>query len=566
MLISDMLAYEIFIITIFHMSALIVLFSFCLYIYFHANKSPLLFSYLLLAAMIGIWLVSKILKTVAPTQELRWLFILMQYFGADFLGFFLLIFAYIYTKERVPCKKQLILWSLPSFTAILIIMTNPLHMGFYSQFDFYRDRFGVLFFPTQTVQYIFWLIGIIMLSNNYTKQPAFRSKRGFGVLFAIITLIPLFTNLYYILYKLDVFGWIFPFPVFDITPIAGTIALILFTIPAYKFRFFDILPVSYEKLFEQMPYGIIFMNKKNVLYGGNEVFYSMFGLDMKNIGLERFLQKVFNENEGKKVVAYLGNKDKDEIELTLVSGKSYRIRKNMKSKRHLLLYFADITETDKNRALLSKQNTELNDIKRRLDHMADSTKALAAAKIKSQIAQNVHDILGHSITVVIGMAELAASEENIDDARKRLSYADDLLSSSLNDLKIAIESDTAKWDKTSLISAIDHLKNESIKVDIAVHGDVYELNNAKTEALFRLCQEAVTNAIKHGKAKTVYIILRFRKKEVEVFAIDNGIGCKMIEKSFGLSGIERRIFDLQGTAEFSSDGESGFSIHAVLPK
>lgn len=566
MIVSDKLAYEIYIISIFHITALILLISFCFYVYLHAKKAPLLFSYLSVAAMIGLWLVSKILKTVAPSIELRWFFIITQYFGIDFLGFCLLVFAYIYSRDKIPTKNQFILWSIPSFSSFVIILTNPLHMGFYSYFDFYKDRFGVLFFPTQIVQYMFWLIGIVMLSKNFTKQAAFESKRIFGVFFAVITLIPLLTNLYYILFKFNIFKWIFPFPVFDITPIAGTIALILFTIPAYKFRFFDISPVSYEKLFELLPYGIVFMNKEFDLYGGNKTFYSMFGLDEKNLRLERFSKEIFNSTQYNDFISFIQNRKINEISFILESGKSYRIKKSIKNNQHLLLYFTDITKTDKNRALLFKQNAKLNAIKLKLDQMADSTKALATARIKSQIAQNIHDILGHSLTVVIGMTELAAAEDDACNASKRLSYADELLGSSLDDLKNAIESDVGKWDTTSLINAIENLKNDSIQVDIAVHGDACELNSSKTEALFRLCQEAVTNAIKHGKAKTIYIILRFRKNEVEIFAIDNGVGCRFIKKSFGLTGIERRILDMTGWVEFGSDGECGFSIHAVLPK
>lgn len=564
--VSDKLAHEIYIISIFHVISLVLLFSFCFYIYLRAKKTPLLFSYLSVAGMIGLWIVSKILKTVTPTVEHRWFFIVTQYFGVEFLGYCLLIFAYIYSKDRLPSRKQLVLWSIPPMAAFAIIVTNPVHMGFYSYFDFYKDRFGVLFYPTQIVQYLFWLVGIIMLSGGFTKQRAFQSKKAFGRLFAVITLIPLLTNLYYILYKLNVFPWIFPFPVFDITPVAGTIALILFTIPAYKFRFFDISPVSYEKLYNLTPYGMVFMNKKRVLYDGNKAFYDMFHVERRDIELNSFAENALGGQEGVRFVSFVDDRDSHELELMLEVRKSYRIKKTLKKNGVMLLYFYDITEANENHALLVRQNTELNDINRRLDNMADSTKALAVARTKSQIAQNVHDILGHSLTVVIGMTELAAADDSMESAQKRLDYADELLSSSLNDLKSAIESDGGKWEKTSLINAIEHLKNESILVDIAIHGEAYELSSTKTEALFRLCQEAVTNSIKHGKAKTFYIILRFKKSEVEVFAIDNGSGCKSIVKSFGLTGIEKRIHDLKGYVEFGSDGECGFTIHAVLPR
>ena len=100
--VSDKLAFEIYTISIFHIIALILIFSFSLYIFFRARKTPLLYSYLTVVSMIVLWMLSKLLKTVAPSIELRWFFIVTQYFGVDFLGVSLVVFAYIYTTEVVP--------------------------------------------------------------------------------------------------------------------------------------------------------------------------------------------------------------------------------------------------------------------------------------------------------------------------------------------------------------------------------------------------------------------------------------------------------------------------------
>ena len=566
MAISEKLAFEIYTISIFHITALILLFSFSAYVYFRAKKTPLLYSYMAVVGMIALWMLSKLFKTVAPSEGLRWLFIVTQYFGVDFLGLVLVVFAFIYTRDKVPSKKQLALWSILPILSFLTVVTNPLHMGFYSYYDFYKDRFGELFYPTQSVQYIYLLVGIVMLSRGFTKQPRFRGKKGFGIFFAVITLVPLIANVYYILFKMSALPWVFPFPVFDFTPIAGTIALILFMIPALTFRFFDISPISYNQLFEIMPQGVVFMDKKKTLYGGNSAFYEMFELKTESIGLDKFAACNLGQNaENIAFQDFILSSESKGFELVLESGKVCKIEKNSQRNGHILLYFTDITEISKNRDLLSLQNAELNDVNRRLDNMAEKTKELAVAKTKTQMAQSVHDILGHSLTVVIGTAELAA-DDNPEAAREKLSQIGELLTSSLNDLKNTALGYESNWGKTSLTNAVEHLKNEKIKVDIAVHGDVYELNSAQTEAVFRLCQEAVTNSIKHSRAKTIYIIIRYMPQQLEVFAIDNGIGCGKIVRSYGLSGIEDRVLSLSGSVDFSSDGESGFIVHAVLPR
>ncbi|WHH61343.1 histidine kinase N-terminal 7TM domain-containing protein [Petroclostridium sp. X23] len=567
MQVSDKLAFEIFTIIIFHTIALLILFSFSFYMFLKAKKTPLLYSYLSVVLMIMLWMVSKILKTVAPTQGLRWFFIVTQYFGIDFLGFFLVVFAYIYTKDKMPARNTFILLSVLPILSFLVVPTNPLHMGFYSYYDFYKDRFGPLFYSTQFIHYIYLFTGIYLLSKGFTLQPGFRGKRKWARIFAVLTLMPIIANVYYILFKLNVFPWLFPFPVFDFTPIAASISLILFTIPVLTFRVFDISPISYWKLFDWIPHGIVFLNSDKNLYSGNSSFYSMFLNVTENRDIYSFAKALpFIESEQiQQFLDFLVSDSIPQFEMTLKNNLCYKVTKKILKKNNLLLCFYDISILARNRSELAKQNEELSQINIRLDALAQASRELAIAKTKAQMAQNVHDILGHSLTVVIGTAELAATDSDMDVVGRKLSRINELLISSLNDVKNTFIGKN-DWGQTSLIKAILHLKNEAIDVDFVYQGNPYELNSSQTEAVFRLCQEAVTNAIKHGNARTIHIILRYKPHEIDIYTIDNGAGCREIKKSYGLLGIETRINSLSGKVSFGSDGEQGFTIHATLPK
>ncbi|NTV90647.1 MAG: hypothetical protein HGA22_09880, partial [Clostridiales bacterium] len=445
----------------------------------------------------------------------------------------------------------------------------PLHMLFYSYFDFYKDKFGVLFVPLQLIQYAYLLTGIVMLSKGYTSQPRFNGNKARAVIFAIITLMPMFSNAYYILYKFDVFNWIFPFPVFDFTPVAASATLILFMIPALRFRFFDISYISYKRFFAQISQGIVFLNEKGKLYNANNSFYTMFGSKSGENSIEEFADSIrFGKQEDRAgfmdyiIEGHYG----EEFEILMETGTTIKVSKKLMKKNKALLCFNDITAVAEAERELGKQNEELLEINKKLDNMAQKAKELAVAKTKAVIAQNMHDILGHSLTVVIGTAELAASDPDMTSATQKVSMIGELLSSGLSDLKNTLSGKETDWGQTSLTKAISNLKNQNIEVDFVYQGDTYELNSNQTEAVFRLCQEAVTNAIKHGRAKTIHIILRFKPEEVEVFAIDNGSGCSEIIRNHGLSGIETRISNLKGKVRFISDGENGFTIHASMPK
>lgn len=565
--VSDKLAMDFNTILCSHTLMLLLLISFSAYIYFRAKKSPLLYSYLSVEGIVALWMIAKIFKTLSPRVEMRWFFIIVQYLAIDSLGVCLLVFAYIYRKNKKPSKKQLILWSIPPALSFLVLVSNPLHMTFYSYFDIYRDRFGPAFYVAQSVHYLYLLTGILILSHSFTKQPGFRGKENLGNLFAVFVLLPLLGNVYYIAFKMNLLPWIFSFPVFDFTPIAASISLMLFVIPTLTFRFFDISPISLGRLYDIVPQGLIFVDTNLCLYGGNRTFYSMLHLGKKTVSILQLRQLSSDlDDESTKLLQNLTNNSTlYEVEIQLTDGRIIKVEKHPQKNGHFLLCFYDITEISRNRMLLTQQNKELEEKAGLLRNMADTTRDLAIARTKAQIAQNVHDILGHSLTVLIGTAELAA-DNDVPEATQKINQIEELLICSLNDLKNALLGKGMKWGETSLIKAIRHLKNENIQVDLQVHGKTYELTGEQTEAIYRLCQEGVTNAIKHGKAKTIYLILRFQPKQIEIFALDNGTGCQNINKNYGLTGIERRIQKLSGTINFTSDGESGFTIRATLPK
>ncbi len=569
MQVSEKLATEIFTILSFHIVAIVALFSTSFYIYLRGRRTLLLKSYISVVSMLLLWMISKILKTVSPNETLRWFFIVTQYLGVQFLGYCLVIFAYLYTVKPSISRKQMIILAVVPTLCFLVIVTNPLHMQFYSYFDFYKDSFGPLFLPTQLFAYGYISASIVLLAKGYTKQPGFKGKKGLARLTAVTILVPLLGNVYYILFKLiKPIPWIFPFAVFDFTPIAGAASLMLFMIPALKYRFFDISPISFKKLFENVPQGIVFVHPSGHLYAKNRTFTHMFQ-NAENISTAAgFVDTLGIEDADKKRFwSFMGTSSAAGFfELHLPGDKCYRVKKNHASKNSLLLRFTDISKLMHNKKLLEKKNKQLVDINIKLDGLARASKELTAAKIKMQVSQNMHDILGHSLTVVIGSAELAMRDSEYELMRVKLNQIDELLSNSLQDLKNTLQGKETDWNQSALTRAISALKNDSIHIDFSSQGHVYELTRDKTEAVYSLCREAVTNAIRHGAAEMIHLILRYKPAELEVYAIDDGHGCGKIEKHLGLSGIELRVGDVGGHVIFASNGEKGFTIHAFIPK
>ena len=90
-------------------------------------------------------------------------------------------------------------------------------------------------------------------------------------------------------------------------------------------------------------------------------------------------------------------------------------------------------------------------------------------------------------------------------------------------------------------------------------------------AIFRIVQEAVTNAIKHAQANRIKVTLIYYDNHVEVIILDDGIGIDLKYKqgeerpSWGLLGMQERISLLNGKFDLISKPGNGVEIHVSIP-
>lgn len=538
--VSMSLANEIFFIELWHVLSLILSLCVNYYIYLKARKSYALYAYLLTQAMLLIWIVAKIFKTVSTTIEIRWLFIVIQYFGVTFLGAFLLVFAYVYVKSKLPRPLLIVLIFLPALASFLIVATNPLHYAFYSKFTFYSDSFGSLFYLTMAVSYIYLLISIILLSRGFMKM--FGVERIRAVLFGMAILLPFIANVFYV-FRLPKLLWGIT-PLFDYTPIATNLSLMLFMLGALKYRFFDILPMAKKQIFDALSDAVVICGKGNKVSAFNQSAALIFPNIKKN---DCF--RLSNES----------------LEL---NQRTYKVFKNS-FKSFEIYRLKDSSEI--NRMLMEAQtkNAELSETKEKLEHILARKKDLTALIAKNYILQELHDVLGHSVVLAISACEIEAINE-ADNYNNTLFSIKKLLIESQAELINALESGTKIERRTSLMIAVDSIISNAVtsrvKVDSTVLGSPFELVSGTSKAIFRMCQEAITNSIKHSDSDEIHIVLRYNENELEVFIMDNGQGCEEIIYGKGLLGMQERIKKTGGQIKFSSGKDCGFRIYAKVKR
>ena len=212
--------------------------------------------------------------------------------------------------------------------------------------------------------------------------------------------------------------------------------------------------------------------------------------------------------------------------------------------------------SEKNKALAEKQNSEIY---------------AATLRERNRIAREIHDTLGHTMTGLSAGIDacIALIDYSVDETKKQLSIISGVARQGLKDVRRSMKKlrpDTL--ERESLESAIEKLITETMstsKVSIEFQSFLPSLvfEDDEEDTIYRIVQEGITNAIRHGHASRIFINF----KKVDIWLVirirDNGIGCKDIHKGFGLTHMKERVDMLHGTVTYSSN--NGFQVVAKLP-
>lgn len=220
-----------------------------------------------------------------------------------------------------------------------------------------------------------------------------------------------------------------------------------------------------------------------------------------------------------------------------------------------------------------------------LRKLADERQQLLAWALSAQetergrIARDLHDGIGQGLTgLLVG---LRAIEESFSDEqlRSRIRELRRVGGETHDEIRrIARGLRPAVLDDLGLVPALERFLDDvqSIhKVDATLQCTCPESGRLPSDletALYRIAQEGVANALRHGKASSVSIILSCDKSGVEMAVDDNGSGFGTAaapapeETSFGLSSIRERAWLLGGRATFQSSHGTGSRLTVRIPR
>ncbi|MGL5417676.1 MAG: sensor histidine kinase [Clostridium sp.] len=210
-----------------------------------------------------------------------------------------------------------------------------------------------------------------------------------------------------------------------------------------------------------------------------------------------------------------------------------------------------------------------------LEMYALSIEELTLLKERNRISREIHDSVGHALSTT--MIQLNAMESLLKKENNPLSNMAynlrEFVNESLKDVRLAVRE--IKPDNYSSYEGILRIRSvftnfekiSKMKVEEFISSIEWELSEDQISNIYRISQEVLSNALRHGKGSRIRVIMNFTKDEFIMSFKDNGVGCNCIERNgIGLKGIEERVNELNGRLEVSSKKGEGFFVKIVIPR
>lgn len=203
---------------------------------------------------------------------------------------------------------------------------------------------------------------------------------------------------------------------------------------------------------------------------------------------------------------------------------------------------------------------------------------LAESRARATIARELHDIVAHSLSVMIVQAEggRALATKRPDAAVTALDTIADTGREALSEMRRIVgvlrsepERRAADWEPAPSLADIPELVHRaSDRATLVLHGEPPWVSPAQELTIYRVVQEALTNFLKHaGPTATAVVTIAYGASEIMVEVVDNGPGPESVNTTpgHGLRGMAERVTSMDGRLEAHPLALGGFVVRAILP-
>ncbi|TGB01008.1 sensor histidine kinase [Halobacillus salinus] len=222
---------------------------------------------------------------------------------------------------------------------------------------------------------------------------------------------------------------------------------------------------------------------------------------------------------------------------------------------------------------VSTQYKELKEAHEQLKQYSEQVEELTAIEERNRISREIHDTVGHKMTALLMQLQVAKELQAADPAKSTsaLRVSEGLAREALHETRMSVRAlqDDA-GDPRSFVTKVREMLQEyedqtGLASTLNVEGDGSNIPPSVQWSLTRLVQESLTNAVKHGGAKTCEVDLAITNEHVAMHITDDGKGAGDVQPGFGIKNMRERVQEHGGTLTFETNPNQGFTIQAEFP-
>jgi signal transduction histidine kinase len=213
------------------------------------------------------------------------------------------------------------------------------------------------------------------------------------------------------------------------------------------------------------------------------------------------------------------------------------------------------------------------------EHEREEIERRAVLQERTRIAREMHDVVGHSVSVMTVQAAavrrlltesqtrereaLLAVEETGREALTEMRRVVTVLRDPNEDLVLAPPPGLSQLPRL-----LDHARSSGLPVDLTVEGRPVRLPVGVDLAAYRVIQESLTNALRHAEADRAQVHVRYAGDSLEVEVTDNGRGGTSHDADaagHGIAGMRERVGAYHGRLDAGPGPTGGYRVLALLP-
>jgi signal transduction histidine kinase len=199
----------------------------------------------------------------------------------------------------------------------------------------------------------------------------------------------------------------------------------------------------------------------------------------------------------------------------------------------------------------------------------DQQEEIGAARERARIARELHDVVAHSLAVMVAQADGGryAAPEDPDAAGRALAQIAETGRDALTQMRQLLGVLRAGEEGADLASLVGRLAGAGLPVELELDGRARALPAEVRLCIHRVAQEALTNVLKHADSPhRVEVVLRYLDAEVELTVRDDGRRVGAGDgRGYGLRGMRERVALHGGTLQAGRRAGGGYEVRARVP-